>query len=138
MSAFLVSTRTINQIVAGISLLVKQSEPSWLSEKFAEVGFDMSQAGWKEQLANALFALNAQAVAQRYGEPAATRFSYTPVEQVLNVYQLLKSINCWLYQCTEGDVPQHRLYQFFREVVVLWLLKYIVYRLPKYETANWG
>jgi len=138
MSAFLVSTPTINQIVAGISTLVKQRRTSQIPARLAEVGFDTNQAGWEERLAKALFALNAQAVAQRYTEPEAKGFKYTRVEWLPNRYQLLKSINCWLYQCTEGDVPNRPLYQLFAGMVVRWLLECIVYTSPKYEAANWA
>lgn len=140
MSAFIVSAQTINQIVAGISFLVKQSETRQIPGRFAEAGFDTNQPGWEEKLANAMFALNAQAVAQRYSEPEAKGFTYARVACLPNpnIYQLLKSINCWLYQCSEGDVPQRPLYQFFEDGVVRWLLERIVYNLPQYEVAKWG
>lgn len=140
MSAFLVSAQTINHIVASISLIAKESATQGVGQlprAFAQAGFDTNQAGWEEQLAKAMFALNARAVAQRYHEPEATGFTYRRVAWLSNRYQLLKSINCWLYQCTEGDVPKQSLYQLFTNGVVRWLLESIVYKSPQYEAAAW-
>jgi hypothetical protein len=51
---------------------------------------------------------------------------------------VLKSTECWLYQCHEGDVRTHPLYRLFDEVVVRHVLEKIVYRLPAYDEATWG
>src|SRR5918998_1488476 len=107
MSAFLVEDKTINYIV------------NWLrSEKFLfleipyklkGLGFDMDKVDWEEKLGLAMFQLNISGVEARYGKGEAVKFRkmdyhYRPTEAAPLV-QVLKSLQCWLYQCTEGDVP---------------------------------
>lgn len=137
MSAFLVSMRTINRIVATLSLFLRSHEYAHAADMFAAAGIDTTQANWKEALAQAMFALNQQALYQRYGDPATERFVYQPVQVLPNLYQTLKSVECWLYQCTEGDVPESKLYQFFKTFVRVWLLEIIVHQSPAYEEAQW-
>ena len=137
MSAFLVSMRSINQMVAAISWLLTSDEHSWTAERFAQAGFDTTQANWQARLARAMFSLNQEALHQRYGDPATERFVYEPVDDLPDLCQTLKSVQCWLYQCTEGDVPDRKLYRFFDTVVRVWLLDIIVSRLPEYAEAEW-
>ena len=137
MSAFLVSMRSINQMVAVISSLLRFNRHLWIAKRFAAVGFATTQANWQERLAQAMFRLNQEALYQRYGDPATERFLYEPVDDLPDLCQTLKSVQCWLYQCTEGDVPDRKLYRFFDTVVRVWLLDIIVSRLPEYAEAEW-
>jgi len=50
---------------------------------------------------------------------------------------VIKSLQCWKYQCSEGDIPETKLYQFFEEVEHHLALK-IVINLPEYDKATWG
>jgi hypothetical protein len=137
MSAFLVSMLTINRIVATISFLLRSESYSHVTEAFAAAGIDTAQTGWEERLAKAMFALNQDALNQRYGDPAEERFIYRHVPEWSNLYQALKSIDCWLYQCAEGNVPKRKLYQLFKTAVRVWLLELIVYRSTEYDQALW-
>jgi hypothetical protein len=137
MSAFLVSMLTINRIVATLSSLLQSDDYPYVDTLFAEAGIDTAQAGWEKRLAHAMFALNQQALYERYGDPGEERFIYRPVPARSNLYQVLKSVNCWLYQCTEGNVPRSKLYRFFKTIVRVWLLELIVYATPEYEQAQW-
>jgi hypothetical protein len=56
----------------------------------------------------------------RYDEGEAKHFRelnyrYTPAYG--SKMQVLKSLQCWLYQCNEGDVANNPLYQFFDSVI---------------------
>ena len=137
MSAFLVSMLSINRIVATLSAPLRADRYSYVTKLFAEAGIDTATTGWEEKLAKAMFALNQKSLHQRYGDPAEERFIYRRVPSLANLYQVLKSVDCWLYQCTEGTVPQSKLYQFFKTAVRMWLLEIIVYRTPEYEQAQW-
>lgn len=137
MSAFLVSMLTINRIVATISFLLRSESYSHLTEVFAASGIDTAQAGWEERLAKGMFVLNQDALYQRYGDPSEERFIYQYVPALSNLYQALKSIDCWLYQCTEGNIPERKLYQLFKTSVRVWLLELIVYRSTEYDQALW-
>ena len=88
----------------------------------------------------AMFDLNCEAVDQRYGpgqaekfRPLDYKFQYLPHA---NNFQALKSLRCWLYQCSEGNVPETELYKAFDEISAA-ICYGIVTRLPAYEAAQW-
>jgi hypothetical protein len=64
-------------------------------------------------------------------------YHYEVVEPVPLV-QVLKSLQCWLYQCNEGDVPTTALYGLFDNDVQLYLMSEIIDTLPEYQNAYWG
>lgn len=133
MSAFVVSTITMNRIVTFIL-------DSHL-ETFA--GIKLGNGDVKgEQIAGALigralFGLNQDAVNYRYDERSeqAPRYVFkrTPASKI----QVHKSLSCLLYQCSEGDVPERSA---FKELDVLHndLAHDIVNDLPEYDQAEWG
>jgi hypothetical protein len=80
-------------------------------------------------------------VEERYGageskefRPLDFRFKRVPCA---NVYQALKSLNCWHYQCAEGDVPNTELFKGFSEIIHA-IEGAIVSRIPEYDQAAWG
>jgi hypothetical protein len=53
--------------------------------------------------------------------------------------QAYKSLQCWLYQCCEGNIPEaSKLYTFFDTVVVQHIANSIITNTPEYEQAEWG
>jgi hypothetical protein len=109
-----------------------------------------TQEGYTK-LGRELYALNADAVAQRYEEPMdlelaqsyefaknwsgpwlmvpGTPPAATDVEQY-------KALCCLIYQCSEGDVPETKLYKLLvkhRQD----LAERIVHDLPAYDLAPW-
>jgi hypothetical protein len=52
--------------------------------------------------------------------------------------QVLKSLQCWLYQCNGDDVPKTALYELFDNDVQLYLMTEIIDALPEYQNAYWG
>lgn len=54
-------------------------------------------------------------------------------------FQSYKSLQCWLYQCCEGDIPEvSKLYKFFDTVVIRHMANSIITKTPAYEQAEWG
>lgn len=51
-------------------------------------------------------------------------------------FQLLKSLQCYKYQCCEGDVPESDLWKGIQAFVNT-LQGFIVSNLPEYEKAEW-
>jgi hypothetical protein len=140
MSAFMVADETINRVVTWLKREVQTSRFTldWLAREY---GVDLERAGWDEKLAQAMFQLNCDGVTERYGKGEAEKFrplnfTYKPEIQY-SLVQVLKSLQCWKYQCSEGDVPETKLYQFFEEVEHHLALK-IVMKLPEYDRATWG
>jgi hypothetical protein len=140
MSAFMVEDKTINSVVTWLKREV-QSSRFTLSFLAREYGIDLESAGWDAKLAQAMFQLNCDGVTERYGKGEAEtfrslHFTYKP-EIHYSLVQVLKSLQCWHYQCSEGDVPETKLYQFFEEVEHHLALQ-IVMNLPEYDKATWG
>jgi hypothetical protein len=63
------------------------------------------------------------------------RFQYT---EAVSLMQVLKSLQCWLYQCNEGNVPATAVYGLFDTAGHLYLMDTIITKLPEYEQAEWG
>jgi hypothetical protein len=140
MSAFLVEDKTINSIVTWLTREVSTSHFT-IDRLARKYGVDLTSDTWDEKLATAMFQLNCDGVTARYGEGEAEKFrpltcTYKP-EIYHSLVQVFKSLQCWKYQCSEGDVPQTKLYQFF-EAVENHLAVKIVMDLPEYEKAKWG
>jgi hypothetical protein len=96
---------------------------------------------WEQELGQAMFQLNIDAVHDRYGAGEAATFrgmtySYRPAQG--SEIQVFKSLRCWLYLCTEGQAVKEPLYRFFHDVVEQYLMSKIICALPEYEQAAWG
>jgi hypothetical protein len=140
MSAFMVEDQTINTIVNWLRTEIPNL--SYIPYKLRDLGIDTFAPGWEEQLGQAMFELNIKGVEARYGTGEAASFrvldySYTPAPAVPLV-QTLKSLQCWLCQCSEGDVPETKLYKLFDHDVQLYLMEKIIDTLPEYQQAVWG
>jgi hypothetical protein len=139
MSAFMVADTTINYVVNWLRRNIDQF--SLIPHKLKELGFDTSSEGWAERLGQAMFQLNVNGVDRRYGFGAAAKFrklgySFEHTEAV-SLVQVLKSLQCWLYQCNEGDIPESGLYGLFDTDVQIYLMDKIITTLPEYEEAVW-
>jgi hypothetical protein len=140
MSAFMVEDKTINRVVTWLRDEIKHMY--FIPKKLAELGIDTGKPGWEEQLGQAMFQLNIDGVTARYGKGEAESFrplnyKYSPT-YALTAYQVLKSLQCWLYQCTEGEVPETELYKLFDQDIKVYLMSKIIDSLPAYEKAEWG
>ncbi len=142
---------TINSIVTWLAREVATNRHFTLDRLAHEYDIDLPHVTdfvdrpqsdtWAEKLANAMFQLNCDGVTARYGTGEAEKFRplnfrYQP-EICYSRVQVLKSLQCWMYQCCEGDVPKTKLYRFFEEVENYLALK-IVMNLPEYDKAKWG
>ncbi len=140
MSAFMVEDRTINYVVNWLRRNVEQF--SFIPHRLKELGFDTSVPGWAEKLRQAMFQLNVEAVEARYGMGEAVKFRTLDYRfehtEAVSLLQVLKSLQCWLYQCNESDVPETTLYGLFDTEIRLYLMDKIITALPEYEEADWG
>jgi hypothetical protein len=136
----MVQDATINNIVNWLRREIDRLHV--IPSKLKKLGIDTSAAGWERTLGQAMFLLNVNGVDDRYGDGEARKFRqldyrYRETESVPLV-QILKSLQCWLYQCSEGNVPETELYTFFATDVQLYLMSKIIERLPEYQEAYWG
>lgn len=100
----------------------------------------------RERLADAMLAMNIDAFRQRYGIKALlvedldsidldTR-NWRPLAAFSEV-QFFKSLQCFLYQCCEGDVDEKPLYKTLEAIKGL-LAPFINDESAEYEAAEWG
>lgn len=135
MSAYVVNDITINRIIGWLEINAYNS--MYLLEGLKQFGDVYAENFWPD-LAGAMHKLNIEAVDQRYSERTENPkpFVYAPL--IISPIQTYVSLQCWIYQCSEGDVPKRPLYQFFDTNVSLVLAHKIVRALPEYEHTEWA
>jgi hypothetical protein len=140
MSAFMVEDKTINYVV---NWLRRERDRLFIiPRKLKKLGIDTSVPGWAEILGHEMFLVNIRAVDARYGSSEAVKFRKLDYRfehtEAVPLEQVLKSLQCWLYQCCEGHVPETELYKLFNTDVRLYLMSEIIDTLPEYRNAVWG
>jgi hypothetical protein len=129
MSAFIVDGKTIDRIVTFI--IDNRREFNGLTTS------TVRPEGVGTVIGQQLYRLNTDAVNQRYTEnDPGPRYHFKPVGKLSDI-QAYKSISCFLYQCSEGDVPERPL---FKELSELHddLAHRIVGSTAPYDRAEWG
>lgn len=135
MSAFVVEQTTIHKILSWLRHEFRES--SWLRQIAERYHIDVETTGWEQRIGQAMYDLNIDAVNQRYTEHNPREaFVYVPYPYTSRI-AAWKALGCWLYQCSEGTVPQTKLYHYFQEIEKETALS-IVMNLPEYEQAQWG
>ena len=141
MSAFRVQDKTINQIVGFLKWRFSQNKNLQTRDEIAmklEIDFKTdTEAGRK--LAELMAGLNRLSLITRYanwqglyGEP----FVYCQ-ESGANVFQTIKSLHCWTYQCDEGNLHEtSRLYRIMERLASS-LAYEVVSEMPEYQEAVW-
>lgn len=136
MSAFMVQDRVINRVVVWLN----SRDHEWNRDRILEVAqLDSNDDEWQEKLGASMFQLNMDGVNSRYGEGQAAEFrslDYRFAYEMSNDIQVLKSLQCWLYQCSEGDVPEMPLYKAFAQLAGEIAIG-IVGRMDAYDRAEW-
>lgn len=144
MSSFIVSDRTINDIVGLIdnpfSYGYLKDELRNLTDKY---GYTLNREitdTTMDEIAADLMRMNLEAVNTRYGDSggvkqdrAQLKYAYDPYS---NIYQQLKSMHCLRYQASEGDVPNTATYKFLSDMIHI-TERYIIDNLPQYKNAGW-
>lgn len=130
MSAFLVSDATITKILDGFHM---RGSPIW-----DEGRMHTATPAQFDQLGRDLLIMNHHALNARYGDemPESVEYTYPMRFGTTTRIQVYKAIQCFLYQCSEGDVPESLLFervgQWSRDVASA-----IIYDLPEYERTPW-
>ena len=138
MSSFIVENKTINRVLSYL-----HSHPDilngYLVEKFQELCYRLDTERDLNNLGTAMMILNALAVSQRYDEPVNTKAidEYKFKFEQCSKIQALKSLQCFLYQCAEGNVPEKPLYKLLRDVEFRLAID-IIDSLDEYNKAEWG
>ena len=126
MSAWLVCDETLNHIA---SIMVRgYSDNSPLANEHTDVS-----------MANALKQMNLEALYQRYGDEYDENESFVTsalYPHAISPIQTFKHIQCFLYQCSEGNVPDRLLYKKVEKLQDQ-VAYSIVDNLPEYNDAKW-
>ena len=139
MSSFLVSEKGISMLADGIS----DSMFEWKIADFPVHDDELDDyfRGYTiEEIFEELNYLNAYALEQRYGDDIddnmyADGYSYVP-EYTIDEY--LKMLDCFLYQCCEGDTEEKPLYQLINRLADLISKHVNRHGNPLYDEASWG
>lgn len=138
MSAFVVQDEIINRIISCIKM---GRNMEYIRKELKDAGYDLEN-GDCSKLGDDMFKLNCQAVDERYGEGEAKGFRELNYKYMFNMYAsnktyAYKALGCWLYQCSEGNVPESTLYKLM-ESIQNRIACHIVDYSKEYEQANWG
>lgn len=138
MSSFLVSNKTLNEIVAGIrqAHITDARHDTWITKDLSLLSASNLQGRYK-YLFDKLYELNQMALKERYGEKQDFGSSYIfSIVCAPSQMQLFKHLRCLVYQCSEGDVPETLLYKDLGKLVEAIAVD-IVGKMPEYEVASW-
>lgn len=138
MSAFMVEDETINKVV---TKLAYSNNFEWIKRIIKGQGYDLDTLQGREKLSVDMFALNVKGVNARYGEGEAEKFRPLDfkfrLEGNYTLISVYKSLQCWLYQCAEGDNIEESVLYKLMDQVKGYLAESIVSSLPEYEKAKW-
>lgn len=140
MSAYIVEKRCIDRCVSAImsgdhSDIICKITPA-LVRKLHKAGADAHTV-----LGRALYQMNAAAVAYRYNEKPERKHAQTYRFNAPSIdtrpVDLFKSLDCFTYQCAEGDVYKRPLFRLC-EAVQQHIAARMVRETPEYDRAVWG
>lgn len=108
MSAFIVSTETMQNAVNAIHM----ANTRYGSSEYTFCGVVVRNELDLATVGAVLFTLNHEAVNQRYAEDGFAVEEYKHGRSVAprtgsTLAPYIKSLDCLIYQCSEGDVPEH-------------------------------
>ena len=132
MSAFLVSAATIDVILTQLQL----RDGETLARLFLPFTAPDDPRDRLDDLGAQLLALNGEALRQRYGDPGAIPH-YTFTARPETAGYATRQLDCYLYQCSEGDVPEQPLFEALKAMRVL-LVDRVLANVPAYARAPWG
>ena len=138
MSAFIVDKKTIDRVLTFLNRMRSSNTlgativKSVLREHKTKIETDEDLTF----MGNALLLMNKQAVDYRYSRISLIQEYKYEVAESSNV-QVLKSMKCLKYQCTEGDIDKLKLYKFLQDLEKA-LMVIIIDSIPEYNEAEWG
>lgn len=138
MSAFIVERDCINRIVTFMLKRLDDTDCQYLGLEDSnplDGGFERPPKK-AEDLGKKMHALNVEAVNYRYGESFHAPYEFQSLPGASDA-QVLKSLSCFLYQCSEGDTDKKPLFKKLDRF--RYALAYcIAARTPEFATAVWG
>ncbi len=149
MSAYIVEDSTINIIVTAIEMSLYDTGghgagPLYIYRELPAPYYKADLEGPKadkflQALALDLHKMNVDAINERYSHHQKTEYDFSGFKRVAQVsrVQLYKTMQCFLYQCNEGEIDKRELFQALDRMQAT-VAAHIVASLPEYEKAKWG
>ena len=148
MSSFLCDAGTFDRLACAIDRVASDDSTQLWHMHYALRGYStlFLQAEIDTQRTDAVLAyklhgLNNKALDARYGDAPTWDYGYVfesrPTILAKQKHQLLKTINCVLYQCAEGNDPDEPLFKLL-ESARDGLSRDIAEGSEEYEKARWG
>ena len=141
MSSYIVEEKTINRILSFLkdhntTELTDWEIRDWISKQrnfYTNDDEDLTSFGRK------LYKMNIKAVNKRYAGKTDETFlhKYEFVYTDTSIEQVFNSIRCFTYQCSEGKVPNSKLYKQM-ERLETGLARMIAYREVEKANVEWG
>lgn len=129
MSAFIVTNSTIDQIISFCANRENQNH--------IKMPCLLDSAKGRNLFGQKLLDMNITAVNVRYPETPSKCQRYRFSENTASPVQTLKSLQCLLYQCAEGDTPETDLYKKMDSLAGK-IAMFIVTQSPEYQAVTWG
>lgn len=135
MSSFIVSEDCMNDIINGLFMANSFNNENQFIERAGYVGTPGFQ-----RLGDDLLNLNARGTGQRYKDEKMLltihRFKWDKERHIPSAWQVLKSLRCLHYQCSEGDTEKTEMFKFLDELLRRWT-DYLIDKIPEYAGARW-
>lgn len=131
MSAVVISKSSIDQIVSFCANRENQNH--------IKMPCLLDSAKERNLFGQKLLDMNITAVNVRYPETPSKcqRYRFSENTATASSIQVLKSLQCLLYQCAEGDTPETDLYKKMDSLASK-IAMFIVTQSPEYQVATWG
>lgn len=138
MSCFVVDNKTINRFLT-FFYFGNDCLHDTIKTKLAENKINTEDFIQLDKFGTKLLKMNIDAFEYRYDKKTIKRGldSYKFEISECSIYQALKSLSCFLYQCSEENIPKRKLYKLLREIERNMEL-HIINGLPEYEKAEWN
>lgn len=151
MSSFIVDYKTINIIVSGLVEANNKTDHYPGISHFTSLMHIQDTDGARDAFGQDMYSMNVEAVVQRYPDcvgnpnnmpgPVDENNNHAPYKYRFELppktIQFYKSLSCFLYQCSEGNVPETPLYLALDKYNDA-LAHHIAYRHPEYDKTTWG
>jgi len=132
MSSFMVSDKTIDNVLSGLKNAIGMNHRGMLNDYELFTDKEFTAYG------QAMLALNDYALAQRYSQHELTGCAhYRFTDRLVSLEQAVSDINCWAYQCSEGDAMERKTFERLQEIKKA-LCVILVEQSDKYKSATWG
>ena len=133
----MVNTKTINNILTGLT------SKKWVDGIMGKYPFEdvIKKEEDFNKLGKRLLRLNINALIQRYKDDKNQykgilnnyKFNFVKSSKI----QFIKNLQCFLYQCLEGNNTKKKLYKDLKKVENALINSYIS-NLKEYKKASWG